>query len=208
MTVAMSIAAGGASASGAWSAVLDEVPESSPRATSPTRDLRLRYLVEAYFQFIWRCLRGLGVPAASADDATQHVFWIASQKLDAIAVGSEKAFLFSTARGVAANTRRALARKRECADEVALATRADDRPDPEEIASANQARRFLEVALSEMPDDLRTVFILFELEGLTTAAIARMIEIPMGTVASRLSRARQSFHETCERFQREGGRRG
>lgn len=42
-------------------------------------------MVDAYFDFIWRSLRGLGVPAGAADDAAQHVFLIAYQKLDEIA---------------------------------------------------------------------------------------------------------------------------
>lgn len=175
----------------------DLPPESGviPR-TMPKNDARLRTMVEAHFDFIWRSLRGLGVPASTADDATQQVFWIAAQKLDAIVVGSERAFLFSTARGVAANARRARARSREQSGqdgERALATFPDHAPDPERAAQVAQGKALLERVLAEMTDDLRTVFVLFELEGLTSVEIGQLLEIPVGTAASRLRRAREEF---------------
>jgi RNA polymerase sigma-70 factor (ECF subfamily) len=46
-----------------------------------------------------------------------------------------------------------------------------------------------------LPMDLRAVFVLFELEELTMMEIATMSDIPPGTVASRLRRARQAFQE-------------
>lgn len=170
----------------------------------PRSDERLRYMVEAYFDFIWRSLRGLGVPAATADDAAQQVFLVASQKLDSIELGREKSFLFATARGVAANARRALARSREQLDEALVEARVDPNPDPEQALGAKEARAELDRILESMDDDTRTVFVLFELEGLTTSSIAQMTGAPMGTVASRLRRAREQFQREARRRQ-EGG---
>ena len=158
--------------------------------TLPTQDVatRFRSIVDAHFDFIWRSLRGLGVPAASVDDAAQLVFLTASQKLDAIIVGSERSFLFATARGIASNARRSVLRNRELLDEEALGSRADAAPDPEQIAASRQARRILDRILDGLHEDLRTVFLLYELEGQTTAEIASLLGVPMGTVASRLRR--------------------
>lgn len=130
-----------------------------------------------------------------ADDAAQHVFWIASQKVDSIAPGSQRAFLFATARGVAANVRRARLRKREVFDEVPFAKLEDDGLDPEEHAQRREAVALLEEALEQLPDDLRVVFVLFELEGLTSIDIAETLGIPTGTAASRLRRAREAFEK-------------
>ena len=44
-----------------------------------------------------------------------------------------------------------------------------------------------------MPDELRTIFVLFELEELKMAAIAELLSLAPGTVASRLRRARAQF---------------
>ncbi|HEX7665570.1 MAG TPA: sigma-70 family RNA polymerase sigma factor [Polyangiaceae bacterium] len=168
-------------------------------AVSADRDSRLRKMVDQHFDFIWRSLRGLGVAPGEVDDETQRVFWIAAQKLEQIAVGSERAFLFATARGLAANARRSRARSREVSDEVALATEHDDAPDPEQAASRNQARALLDRFLEDLPEDLRTVFVLFELEGLTSTEIASTMAIPIGTVASKLRRAREEFAITLKR---------
>lgn len=185
--------------------VTETVRVSSPAMDRPKMsaeaERRVRQVVEAHYDFIWRALRGLGVSSAGADDATQQVFWIASQKLDAISLGSERAFLFATARGIASNARRSYGRNREQVDEQLLAAQVDRGPTPEEAAANNQARRLLERLLDEMPEDLREVFVLFELEGMTTPAIAQILGLPAGTVASRLRRAREDFARQTERLQ-------
>ena len=174
---------------------------SRPALTQAERDARLRGMVDAHFEFIWRSLRGLGVPTASVDDAAQQVFWIAAQKLDAITVGSERAFLFSTARGVAANARRSRMRNREQADDGALATMPDAGLDPEQEAQRSQAKKLLERVLAEMDEDTRTVFVLFELEGLTSVEIAELLQIPVGTAAARLRRGREEFQLAVTKLQ-------
>lgn len=179
-------------------------PMTTPR--TPEHEARIRTMVTQNFEFIWRSLRGLGVPASGADDAAQQVFMIASQKLDAITIGSERAFLFSTARGVAANARRSLSRSRELVDEGALAQRVDEAPDPEQAAESSQGKKLLERVLAGMTEDLKTVFVLFELEGLTSVEIAAMLDIPVGTAASRLRRAREEFQLAVTELQL-GGKR-
>lgn len=158
-------------------------------------------MVNAHFDFIWRALGGLGVPAHSVDDAAQTVFWTASRRLGTIAPGSERSFLFSTAVGVAANRRRSAARSREVPDADALEQRIDDAPDPEQLSSMKQARELLDQVLDALPMELRTVFVLFELEGLTTAEIASMLDLAPGTASSRLRRAREAFHAAVRRLQ-------
>ena len=52
-----------------------------------------------------------------------------------------------------------------------------------------------------MTQDLRTAFVLFELEGLSVPEIAEVVKIPTGTVASRLRRAREQFGAALLRAQ-------
>jgi RNA polymerase sigma-70 factor (ECF subfamily) len=177
------------------------------RAPSPSAE-RYRALVEAHFDFIWRSLRGLGVPAGSADDAAQHVFLIAYQKLAEIAPDRERSFLFGTALGVAANARRAGARRRELCDDGAMAAAADDAPNPEQLIEMKQARALLDDVLDAMEEDLRVVFVLFELEGVPTEEIAAMLGLAKGTVASRLRRAREDFRAIARRVQARALHRG
>jgi len=51
--------------------------------------------------------------------------------------------------------------------------------------------------------DLRTVFVLYELEEMTMAEIATTLELPPGTVASRLRRGREAFQTAVARLQRQ-----
>jgi RNA polymerase sigma-70 factor (ECF subfamily) len=183
------------------SAALGEPIASGDADDDAVEQERLRSMVDEHFDFIWRTLRGLGVPAASSDDACQQVFLIASRKLRFIAAGCERSFLFATARGVAANARRASARSRETPDESALAHEIDSAPDPEEAASRNQARALLEAILASMKEERRIVFVLYELEGLTMTEIATLLSLRMGTVASRLRRAREHFDAEAKRVQ-------
>jgi RNA polymerase sigma-70 factor, ECF subfamily len=176
-----------------------------PRLTARA-EARLRKMVDAHFDFVWRSLRGLGVPAATADDSAQQVFWIAAQKLDAIVAGSERSFLFATARGIAANVRRGRARSREVQDEAALAVQVDAGPNPEQLAASAEARVLLDTFLEALPDDLRTVFVLFELEGMSMVDMAEVLDLPAGTVASRLRRAREAFQAAAKRFHAKGDR--
>ena len=166
--------------------------QSVPPAVSAEQQARLAQLVTEQFSFVWRLLRRIGVPASDADDAAQQVFIVASQRLQDIRVGSERAFLFGTAMNVGSRARRSRARKREDFGSD-LEERADLDPSPEELVDRRRARALLDAMLEEMPLELRVVFVLYEIEQLTSVEIAALIEVPVGTVASRLRRAREDF---------------
>jgi RNA polymerase sigma-70 factor (ECF subfamily) len=149
-------------------------------------------MVDEHHAFVWRSLRRLGVPGGAVDDSVQQVFIVASQRLGDIRADREAAFLFGTAVRVAANARRGLGRRQEVplddAQPEELASRSGS---AEEILCEESDRRVLDDILDALPVDLRTVFILFELDEMTTPAIARMLDISVGTAASRLRRARE-----------------
>jgi RNA polymerase sigma-70 factor (ECF subfamily) len=158
---------------------------------------RFRELVDTHYEFIWRSLRRLGVAQGDADDAAQQVFVTAARKLAAIRLGSERSFLFQTALRVAADSRRTQLRRREvAAGEVPEDDeKSDSAPSPEDAVDLRRARRWLDAILDEMSLDLRAVFVLFELDQVTMAEIAALLDLPPGTVASRLRRARCQFRE-------------
>jgi RNA polymerase sigma-70 factor (ECF subfamily) len=53
-----------------------------------------------------------------------------------------------------------------------------------------------------MPDDLQAVFVLCEIEELAAPEAAELLAIPVGTVASRLRRAREHFQAAAQRMKR------
>jgi RNA polymerase sigma-70 factor (ECF subfamily) len=153
---------------------------------------RLEQIFNDNYRLVWRVVRRLGLPVDAADDAAQHVFLIAAERLDDILLGSERSFVFGTALRLARTYKRKLARE--------LPSEEGDRapsplPRPDELADQKRARDILDMVLEELPEELRTIFVLFELEGLTTPEIAQLCQIPVGTAASRLRRAREKFRE-------------
>jgi RNA polymerase sigma-70 factor (ECF subfamily) len=153
---------------------------------------RLRQVVSEHFEVLWRFLRRLGIPEGDTDDAVQEVVLVLARKLDHVQVGCERSFVLSTAVRVASGFRRASRRRREV-DDGELAELASPDLNPEALAEKQRLRRALQGVLNELPLELRAVFVLYELEELTMAEIAATLELPPGTVASRLRRSREQF---------------
>ncbi|HEX3595005.1 MAG TPA: sigma-70 family RNA polymerase sigma factor [Polyangiaceae bacterium] len=157
---------------------------------------RLERTIRNDYRLIWRLLRRLGVPVDAVDDAAQEVFLIVAERLSDIRENSERAFAFGTALRVAHSARRRRAREPLSEEgEAGETTVTSPIPGADELSDQKRARELLNGVLDAMPLDLRTVFILFELEGMRSPEIAELVGVPLGTVASRLRRAREAFRE-------------
>ena len=161
------------------------------------RDLRALFV--AHYASVWRLLRRLGVPPAQLDDATQEVFWVAARKLSEIQPGRDGPFLYGVALRIAAGERRRLKAAVPLVEIGHAPLMIDEGPSPEDQLVARQARQLLDDVLDRMPGDLRTVFVLHELEGIEVREIAALEEIPVGTASSRLRRAREEFSAISKR---------
>jgi len=171
-------------------------PERAERAAHAANDAaRLRAVVEREHAFVWRSLRRLGVATADVDDAVQKVFLVTARRLAEVPADRERSFLFATAMRIAANERRAERRKRSAGPDALDAMRCDHRS-PEQAAAD---RALLDTLLDPLPLELRSVLVLFELEQLTAGEIAGLLELPVGTVASRLRRAREMVDAAVRR---------
>ena len=141
-------------------------------------------------------LRMLGAPDA-AEDATQETFIRAWQRIDTFRGGSMRSWLFT----IVANQCRDELRRRGRRPQTSLdAARddpdradldpADDGPTPEAAADQSELRETLEHALMQLDPGWREVVILSDVHGLDYAEIAEATGLALGTVKSRLSRAR------------------
>jgi RNA polymerase sigma-70 factor (ECF subfamily) len=155
---------------------------------------RLTRLVHAHGAFVWRVLRRWGLSPVDADDASQSVFMILAQKLDQLSHDTERAFLYGVAMRVAANTRRGNLRRGN-PDEAALEHLMSPTHGPEKSVQQSQELVELDQLLLKLPEELRRVLILAQIEGMTSPEIATLEGIALGTVASRLRRARRLFEE-------------
>jgi RNA polymerase sigma-70 factor (ECF subfamily) len=76
----------------------------------------------------------------------------------------------------------------------------DSSPDPAAVAQNKELFEMALKALMELDDAQRTVIVLRDIEGMNYAQIARVLDIELGTVRSRLSRARSNLRDIMEAF--------
>jgi RNA polymerase sigma-70 factor (ECF subfamily) len=177
---------------------LDE--EAPPERFGAAEPARVRTLVATHFDFIWRSLRRLGVSEEAAEDAAQSVFIVASNKIGPVPVEHERSFLFAVALRVASTARRQKRRHPTSSNEDELSLVPSREPSAEELIDRKKARTVMDGILNELPFESRVVFMLFELEEHTMAEIAELLEVPPGTVASRLRRGRELFEAGLARY--------
>jgi RNA polymerase sigma-70 factor, ECF subfamily len=182
------------------SEVIQSRPRAAPEPTSEAARSRLSELLRTEYVRVWRTLRRLGVDEGGADDAAQEVFIVMSRRLVDVREGAERTFLLSCAVRIAANYRRSWRVQHEVADERVLAAERDPRPSAEYLLDHKRLRQALDELLEGWPEDIRTAFVLFELEGLSAPEIAQVTDTKLGTVASRLRRARELFQAGARRL--------
>lgn len=173
--------------------------DGAPERDEASKKARLERMFRAHHELVWRTLRRLGLPPEGAADATQQAFLIAAERLDDIRQGSERAFLFGTALRLARTAYRTRGRFQLEED---MDTRAHAGSKMEELVDQRRAVELADRVLAEMDPTLLTVFVLFELEGLSTPEIAEIVGVPLGTAASRLRRAREAFRTAAARMER------
>jgi RNA polymerase sigma-70 factor (ECF subfamily) len=84
--------------------------------------------------------------------------------------------------------------------EDALLRLSDAGPRPDAALDRRELETALGRAIAELPEDRRIVVVLRDLEGLSYEEIAQVLELELGTVRSRLHRARADLKEKLERF--------
>jgi RNA polymerase sigma-70 factor (ECF subfamily) len=152
----------------------------------PGKHGTVQRLVDDYYADLYRYAFRLTGSAADADDLTQEAFCKAqshySQLRDA---ARAKPWLFSILRNLYLHRVRTEQHHR-C---VALADAGElAEPPPEPLPAIDPER--LQLALDELPEEFRTPLILFYFEEFSYRDIAEQMDLPLGTVMSRLARAK------------------
>jgi RNA polymerase sigma-70 factor (ECF subfamily) len=143
---------------------------------------------------VLRLLRLLGVPAPDQEDVAQEIFVRVFRHLRGFRPGrSFSAWVYRITLNAAHDHRRSLHRRgsREGAWDEACAESPDRRPGAVELLDRRDARQRLEGALERLSERERAVFVLCEMEELTTREVARALGINAVTVRRHLGRARQ-----------------
>jgi RNA polymerase sigma-70 factor (ECF subfamily) len=146
----------------------------------------------AYFGFVWRCLRGLGVPERLLDDAAQDVFVAVHRRLPEFRGDSSlRTWLYGIVRHIALNSRRG---ERRHGGVMSFETEpASPAPDPHESAQDREAAEFVAGFVAKLDEKKRDVFVLALLEQMTIPEVADTLGVPLNTAYTRLRSVRQEF---------------
>lgn len=165
---------------------MSEAPKPDGRSVERFRALMLPHLDAAYGYARW-----LTRDAVEAQDVAQEAMLRALRYFHAFRGEEARPWLLRIVR----NTWIDLG-ARKGAEKVSLEAveaHAADGPDPEQSALAGDRRRQIAAALAALPAEAREVLVLREIEDLSYKHIAAVLELPIGTVMSRLARAREKL---------------
>jgi RNA polymerase sigma-70 factor, ECF subfamily len=146
--------------------------------------------------YLRRYARALTQNVADADDLVQNCLVRAIAKMDRFEAGTNlRAWLLAIMHNIFIDSFRKKRRAREVCETTETIQKGLFTP-------ANQFRRVqvtdVESALSKLPAAQRSTLLLIALENLTYEEVARITEVPVGTVRSRLSRARHALIEMVD----------
>ncbi|MBO6941024.1 MAG: RNA polymerase sigma factor [Deltaproteobacteria bacterium] len=150
-------------------------------------------LFREHAPFVASFLRRLGVHSVDVDDAVQEVFLVAHQRGFTPGPATPRSWLGAIAWRVASARRRAATHRREIPDDSGIHDLRATTAGPAAAAETREALVLAGRALDSLDEEHRVPFILFELEGESCASIAAGLEVPLGTVYSRLHNARRRF---------------
>lgn len=145
-------------------------------------------LVERYERAVYNlCLRTLRDPE-EARDAAQEAFFKAFRSLRTFKPGAKfSTWIFSIAYHACCDR---LDRRKRFSD-AELPERADPAPGPALLAEQRDEARELRAAIDTLPEKYRTVITLYHLQGRQYEEIARVLDVPLGTVKTHLFRAKE-----------------
>ncbi len=145
--------------------------------------------------------------AEAAADATQDAFLKAYRALDGFRGESFKAWLLRIVTNTCYDHLRARQRRpstglEDMTEDVEHTWRlAEVGESPDEYAERVELNRVLQWALAQLPPEQRTVVVLSDIEGLSYEEIAVVMNVRLGTVKSRLSRARARLRDLLQQHQ-------
>jgi RNA polymerase sigma-70 factor (ECF subfamily) len=150
-------------------------------------------LFRAHAAFVASLVHRLGVPRSDVPDLVQEVFLLTHEKGGFEPRGVAKPRTWVAA--IAVRKAAAYRRKRREQPDTDAAERRHAEGSPADAAEAREALARVQRCLDALDFEHRATFVLYELEGQSCAEIAEALDIPVGTVYSRLHHARRRLVE-------------
>jgi len=169
--------------------------QAGARDGSSDRDAKFREIYESWFDDVVKWLYALGAPGADTEDLAQEIFLVVRRQLPRFRGGNLAGWLYEISRRTVRDHRRRawfrnLVLRRTDIDFAKVPNTAEGPAGSYEHA---ENRRLFQSLVARMSEKLRTAFVLFEIEGYSGEEIARIQDIPLGTVWTRLHHARKEF---------------
>ena len=158
-------------------------------------------LVEEHYKRVWRFLLKWVRNPHDAEELAQETFLAAWRRLSGFRGESQfSTWLLGIALNLARNhhNRSSSQHEDELQEEAHLQALSLD--DPCDLLQQKTMLVALDAALSRLPQEMREVMLLVRLEGLSLDEAASILDIPLGTVKSRLARARGKLREEMEDY--------
>jgi RNA polymerase sigma-70 factor (ECF subfamily) len=155
--------------------------------------------IEAAFRdhgaFIGRVIMRFLGDGPHVDDLLQDTFLTAFRKRDNFEGRSElRTWLYGIASNLCSRHRRSVTRLDRFKGKLAVET-PEDSPSPERELRRSQGAALLHRAIESLPFKHKEVFVLYELEELEGREISELLDVPLGTVWTRLHKARKLFEK-------------
>jgi RNA polymerase sigma-70 factor, ECF subfamily len=161
-------------------------------------DVAFGLLVERYQRAAYAVALSVTGRHEDAEDAAQEAFLVALVRLDECRSPERFAGWLMT---IVRNRSKNLIRRESLRETDQVPPGARSRaPTPDRVAETAELRRFLEGALSELPEVQRQIVLLHDLEGWKHREIAERLELPSGTVRSHLHFARKALREALQKM--------
>ena len=180
---------------------------ASPQSDGPCLAVpSFESVYEENLKFVWRAARRLGIDPGDTDDVVQEVFVVAHRRLPEFEGRAQvKTWLLKILVRVVRHYFRTQQRKPGHRPANALGDldvlRDHQAHGPAEAAERMDAVRILDNLLARMDSEKREVFVLAEIEQLSSVEIAEILGANINTIYSRLRAARQEFEQALRRFQ-------
>lgn len=159
---------------------------------------RFEILVRRYQRLVATAALRMGTPRQEVEDVCNEVFYKVFRSLKRYRpTHALSTWLYRITVNAALDRRRAHRHDSQM-DEIPDSL-TDDRPSPHQEAAVQERAGILHEALGRLPDHYRTPLVLAHIEGLAVEEVARVLNLPEGTIKSRLFRARAMLKEIIRR---------
>ena len=165
----------------------------------------LESCVYTYGKDIYSFCKYLTCSKQEADDLYQDTFLTAIEQRERIdSASNPKSYLLSITLHIWKNRKRKYAWRKRIAemrlfvDEISECVTSNENPSPEMLFLHKEEIDSVHLAVNSLPEKQKLVVLLFYMEDLSTAQIAEILNIPQGTVLSRLHQARKRLQHELE----------